>query len=102
MAQLVKNLSVMQETWVRSLGWEDPQEKGRATPSRILAWRIPWITKSQTQLSDFHFHFSVLLLSSFFKRSFLMWTVFKGFIEFVTILFLFYVLFLVALRHVGS
>ena len=41
-AQLVKNLPAMQETWVRSLGWEDPQEKGKATHSSILAWRIPW------------------------------------------------------------
>ena len=42
MAQLVKNLSAMQETWVLSLGWEDPLEKGMATHSSILAWRIPW------------------------------------------------------------
>ena len=41
-AQLVKNLSEMQETWVLSLGWEDPLEKGKATHSNILAWRIPW------------------------------------------------------------
>ena len=41
-AQLVKNLPTMWETWVRSLGWEDPLEKGKATYSRILAWRIPW------------------------------------------------------------
>ena len=41
-AQLVKNLPTMQETWVRSLGWEDPLEKGTATHSSILAWRIPW------------------------------------------------------------
>ena len=41
-AQMVKNLSTMQETWVRSLGWEDPLEKGMATHSNILAWRIPW------------------------------------------------------------
>ena len=41
-AQMVQNLSEMQETWVRSLGWEDPLEKGMATHSRILAWRIPW------------------------------------------------------------
>ena len=40
-AQLVKNLSAMQETWVQSLGWEDPLEKGKATHSSILAWRIP-------------------------------------------------------------
>ena len=41
-AQLVKNLPAMQETWVQSLGWEDPLEKGKATHSSILAWRIPW------------------------------------------------------------
>ena len=41
-AQAVKNLTVMQETWVRSLGREDPLEKGMATHSSILAWRIPW------------------------------------------------------------
>jgi len=40
-AQLVKNPPAMQETWVQSLGWEDPQEKGKATHSNILAWRIP-------------------------------------------------------------
>ena len=43
MAQLVKNLPTMQETWVQSLGCEDPLEKGKATHSSILAWRIPWI-----------------------------------------------------------
>ena len=41
-AQLVKNLPAMQETWVRSLDWEDPLEKGKATHCSILAWRIPW------------------------------------------------------------
>ena len=45
-AQLVKNLPAMQETWVRSLGWEDPLAKGKATHSSILAWRIPWIIYS--------------------------------------------------------
>ena len=40
-AQMVKDLPVMQETWVRSLGWEDPLEKGMATHSSSLAWRIP-------------------------------------------------------------
>ena len=40
-AQIVKNLPALQETWVRSLGWEDPLEEGMATHSRILAWRIP-------------------------------------------------------------
>ena len=42
MAQMVKNLPAMQETWVRSLGREDPLEKEMATHSSILAWRIPW------------------------------------------------------------
>ena len=41
-AQLLKNPLAMQETWVRSLGWEYPPEKGKATHSSILAWRIPW------------------------------------------------------------
>ena len=40
-ARLVKNPPAMQETWVRSPGWEDPLEKGKATHSSILAWRIP-------------------------------------------------------------
>ena len=42
MAQLVKNPPAMWVTWVQSLGWEDPLEKGMATHSSILAWRIPW------------------------------------------------------------
>ena len=41
-AQLVKNLPTVQETRIQSLGWEDPLEKGMATGSSILAWRIPW------------------------------------------------------------
>ena len=41
-AQMVKNLPATQETWVQSLGWEDPLEKGMATHCSILAWRIPW------------------------------------------------------------
>ena len=63
MVQIVKKLPAMQETWVRSLGWEDPLEEGMATHSSILAWRIPmdrgtWqaivhgVTKSRTQQSD--------------------------------------------------
>ena len=62
-AQMVKISPAMHETWVRTLGWEDPLEKGMATHSSILAWRIPmdreawWatvheVTKSQTPLSD--------------------------------------------------
>ena len=41
-AQMAKNLLAKQETWVQSLGWEDPLEEGMATHSSILAWRIPW------------------------------------------------------------
>ena len=66
MAQTVKNLPAMRETWVWFLGWEDPLKKGVATHSSILTWRIPWtgdpswltvhvVTKSQTGLSDFRF-----------------------------------------------
>ena len=62
-AQTVKNLLAMKETWVQSLGQEDPLEKGMATHSSILAWRIPWteesgglqsigVTKSWTWPSD--------------------------------------------------
>ena len=46
MAQSVKNLPAMQETWVRSLGLEDPLEKETATHSSILAWKISWIVES--------------------------------------------------------
>ena len=46
MAQLVKNLPAMWETWVGSLGWEDPLEKGKATHSSIMAWRILWTVQS--------------------------------------------------------
>ena len=42
MAQTVKNLPAMQETWVQYLVWEDPLEKGMATDSSILAWEVPW------------------------------------------------------------
>ena len=66
-AQLVKNPPAMQETWVQSLGWEDPLEKGTATHSSILAWRIPWTEETvglqsvrlQRVRHDFHFHFSL-------------------------------------------
>ena len=63
MAQMVKNMPAMQETWFPSLGWEDPLEEGMATHFRILAWRIPvdrgawWATvhgvaESWTRLSE--------------------------------------------------
>ena len=42
LAQMVKNLPAVQEIWVQSLCWEDPLEKGMATHSNILAWKIPW------------------------------------------------------------
>ena len=59
-AQLVKNPTAMQETWVQSLGWKDPVEKGKAAHSSVLAWRNPWTIQSmgwqtQTRLNDFHF-----------------------------------------------
>ena len=44
--QLVKNPPALRETWVQSLSWEDPLEKGMATQSSILAWRIPWTIQS--------------------------------------------------------
>ena len=54
------NLPAMQETWVKSLGWEDPLEKGKATHCSILAWGTPWTAwsmglQSWTRLTDFHF-----------------------------------------------
>ena len=52
MAQLVKNTSAMQETWIQSLGWEDPLEKGKATHSSILA-SSPWGRK-ESDTTDFH------------------------------------------------
>ena len=68
MAQMVKNPPAMQETWIRSLGWGDPLERGLATLSNILACRIQRVEKpgrpqsmgsqSRTRLSDYHFHFS--------------------------------------------
>ena len=45
-AQLLKDLPAIYETWVQSLGWEDPLEKGKVTHSSILAWRIPWTVQS--------------------------------------------------------
>ena len=45
-AQMVKNLPAMRETWVLSLGWEDPLDESMATHSNILAWRIPWTEES--------------------------------------------------------
>ena len=69
---MVKHLPVMWETWIQSLGQEDPLEKGMATHSSIPAWRIPWteepdrlqsmgVTKSLTRLSDFTFTFTLCI-----------------------------------------
>ena len=72
MAQRLKRLPGMRETWVQSLGGEDPLEKEMAAHSSTLAWRIPWreepgglqvhgVAKSRTQLNDFTFTFKVSL-----------------------------------------
>ena len=77
-AQMVQNLPAMQETWVRSLGWEDPLEKEMETHSSILAWRIPWMeepgglqstgSQSWTRLSDFtHSLITTLSMMSMLK-----------------------------------
>ena len=69
-AQMVKRLPAVWETWVRSLGWDGTLEKEMATHSSTLAWKIPWTeepgrlqsmgSKSQTRLSDFTFTFKYL------------------------------------------
>ena len=74
MAQLVKNLPASQETWVQSLGWEDPLEKGKATHSSILAWRIhvlysPWGRKELDRTK----RLSISLSSTFSKSSLKIW-----------------------------
>ena len=88
-AQMIKNPTAMQETWVQSLGQEDPLEKGMATHSSILAWRTPWteepgglqshgVAKSQTWLSDrTTMHNCTLLFSHLVVSDFLWfpWTV---------------------------
>ena len=54
----------MQETWVRSLGWEDPLEKGKATHSSILAWKIPWTHKELDMTERCSFTFSLSAVTS--------------------------------------
>ena len=69
---MVKNLPAMQETWVQSLGREDPLEKGMATHSDILAWRIPWTEKTgglQSMGSRRVRHDWATSTSPFFQRS---------------------------------
>ena len=85
---MVKNPPAVQETWVRSLGGEDPLEEGTATHSIILAWRIPWaeesgrlwsmgVAKSQTRLSSFTvtFHFHALEKEMATHSSVLAWRI---------------------------
>ena len=63
MAQLVKNLPAMQETWVRSLDWENPLEKGKATHSQFsglensMDYIVHGVTKGRARLSDSYFHY---------------------------------------------
>ena len=65
-AQLVKNLPAMWETWVRSLGWEDPLEKGKVTHPLQYSSKenskdciVQGISKNGTRLSDFHYHYQI-------------------------------------------
>ena len=63
-AQLVKNLPALWETWVQSLSWEDPLEKGKATHSSILAWRIRWtILHGVAKSQGFSLHFTFTMKS---------------------------------------
>ena len=70
-AQLVQNPPAMRETWVQSLAWEDPLEKGMAAHSSILAWRIPWTVSSmgsqrvRNDWATFTFPVCVLISSSY-------------------------------------
>ena len=67
-AQTVKNPPEMLETWIRSLGWEDPLQKGMATHSSILAWRFPWTEEPgrlQSLGSQRVGHDSVINISTF-------------------------------------
>ena len=87
-AQLVKNLPAMGETWIWSLGWEDPMEKGIATHSNILAWKIPWtysmgsqrvghdwvpFTFTSTSRELIFFFFFCLVILFFFANSLFLW-----------------------------
>ena len=81
-AQLVKNLPTMQETWVQSLDWKDLLEKGQATHSSILAWRAPW-----TVLSTGHNELDMtewLLLSLFWNSE---WIFCKKYLRLIQLLF---------------
>ena len=82
--QLVKNLPAMWETWVWSLGWEDPLQRGMATHSSILDWRIPWtlvhgVAKSWTWLSTFHLLNYFKLLNILINNTYFIHHVFSSF-----------------------
>ena len=74
--QTIKNPPAMQESWVRSLGWEDPLEKGKATHSSILAWKIPWTIyspwghKESDMTERLSLHFTSLHASIAFSQNF--------------------------------
>ena len=78
-SQLVKNLPAKWETWVWSLGWEDSPEKGRATHSSILAWRIPWtvefmgsqsIGHDWTAFTSLHFMYNIIYIYILWNMNF--------------------------------
>ena len=76
--RMVKNPPVMQETWVRSLDWEDPLEKGTSTHSKFLAWRIPWTVQSPLYIGrkesgmteQFHDYKLILIMKDGFEHGF--------------------------------
>ena len=68
-AQLVKNPAIMRETWVRSLGWEDPLEKGKAMNSSIVAWRVPWAVSSMRSQRIGHVWVTFTSIYPFLKSS---------------------------------
>ena len=67
MTQLVKNLPAMQETWVQSLGWEYPLEKGKATHSSVLAWRSPWGPKESDRTERLKLSLSTFIILALYK-----------------------------------
>ena len=87
-AQTVMRLSAMQETWVRSLGWEDPLEKEMASHSSILAWKIPWMeepgglqsmeSQSWTQLMTSLSYINIYLIYIYNVQKYLLYFLSKG------------------------
>ena len=89
MAQMVKRLPTMQETWVQSLGWEDLLEKEMATHSSILAWKIPWMEepgrpwdrKELDMTERLHYPFIYLYIKSLFPLGSYNWVYFILFLK---------------------